>query len=155
MNVRHTAQKQYQAIIDHTARQLGQQLAVPREGWIATVRKGLGMSGAQLSKRLGVTRARISKLEQAEGEGGVTLKTMHAVAEALGCRFVYAIVPVGRIEDILREQARRKAQALVRRASTHMALESQSLSEAQNAEEVERIAQDLLHTMPADLWAEK
>ncbi|MBX6368926.1 MAG: mobile mystery protein A [Rhodospirillales bacterium] len=146
--------RQYQAIVNRAAGRVGS-LAVPPEGWVATVRKALGMSGAQLAERLGVTRARISQAERAEVEGGVTLKTMHAAAEAMGCRFVYAIVPKGRIEDIVAEQARKKARALVNRASGHMALESQPLSEEQNAEEAERIAESLLREMPADLWAEK
>jgi predicted DNA-binding mobile mystery protein A len=155
MSVKEIVLQQYQAIVDRAASRFGRQWAVPPEGWIATVRKALGMSGAQLAKRLGVTRARISQAERAEASGGVTLKTMRAAAEALGCRFVYAIIPEGRIEDVIAEQARRKAQALVGRASGHMALESQSLSETQNAQEAERIAQELLRTMPADLWADK
>jgi predicted DNA-binding mobile mystery protein A len=155
MSVKGTAIKQYQAMVDRAASRFAQQSAVLPEGWIATVRKALGMSGAQLAKRLSVTRARISKAEHAEAEGGVTLKTMQAAAEAMGCRFVYAIVPEGRIEDVIAAQARKKAQALVGRASDHMALESQSLSEAHNAEEAERIAQDLLRAMRADLWADK
>ena len=156
MSVRDTVTKQYQAIVDRAANQFGgQRPPLPSEGWIATVRKSLGMSGAQLAKRLGVTRARISQAERAEPGGGVTVKTMRTAAEAMGCRFVYAIVPEGRIEDVIAAQARKKAQALVSKARAHMALESQSLSEAQNAEEVERIARELIRAMPSDLWVDK
>lgn len=155
MDVKTIALKQYQAIVDRAAARHVGGIAVPPEGWIATVRRALGMSGAQLARRLGVTRARISKAERAEIQGGVTLRTMHAAAEAMGCRFVYAIVPDGQIEDVLAAQARRKAQALVRKASDHMALESQSLSEEQNAEEVERLARDLLRNMPSGLWSDR
>ena len=129
---------------------------MPSEGWIATARKALGMSAAQLARRLGLTRARVSQAEQAELLGGVTLKTMRAIAEALGCRFVYAIVPAeGRVEDAIVAQARRKAQALVTKASTHMALERQSLPEDKNRAEVERIANELVRTMPGDFWDDK
>ena len=155
MSVKEIAAKQYQAIVDRAATRFERDTGAPPEGWIATVRKALGMSGAQLARRLGVTRARISKAERAEVQGGVTLRTMHMAAEAMGCRFVYAIVPDGRIEDLLAAQARRKAQALVRKASDHMALESQSLSEEQNAEEVERLARDLLRNMPSGLWSDR
>jgi predicted DNA-binding mobile mystery protein A len=155
MSVKETVIKQYQAVVNRAAAGFLPAASLPPEGWIVTVRKALGMSGAQLAKRLGVTRARISQAERAEAEGGVTLKTMHAMAEAMGCRFAYAIIPEGRIEDLIAAQAHKKAQALVGKASSHMALESQSLSEAQNAEEVERIARDLLRTMPANLWADK
>lgn len=156
MSVRNTVTRQYQAIVDCAARRLGDEPpALPGEGWIATVRKALGMSGAQLAKRLGVTRARVSQAERAETDGGVTLRTMNTFAEAMGCRFVYAIVPEGRIEDVIEAQARKKAGMLVARASSHMALESQSLSEAQNAEEIERIARELVRTMPSTFWADQ
>lgn len=155
MNVKTVALRQYQAIVDRAAAGSAGEIGVPPEGWIATVRRALGMSGAELARRLGVTRARISKAERAEIQGGVTLRTMHAAAEAMGCRFVYAIVPDGRIEDVVAAQARRKAQALVRKASDHMALESQSLSAEQNAAEVERLAREFLRNAPSGLWSDK
>ena len=61
---------------------------MPGDGWIATIRKALGMSGAALARRLGVTRARVSQAERAEREGGITLKEMDEFAAAMGCRFV-------------------------------------------------------------------
>jgi predicted DNA-binding mobile mystery protein A len=156
MSVKDTATRHYLAIVDAAAARTGEKtLSTPPEGWIVTVRKALGMSGAQLAKRLGVTRARVSQAERAETDGGVTLKTMQTIAEAMGCRFVYAIVPDGRIRDVIAAQARKRAKALVAKASDHMALESQSLSDARNAEEVERIARDLIHTMPPDFWTDK
>lgn len=155
MSVKSTATKQYQAIINRAAASVVQKLGKPAEGWLATARKALGMSGSQLGKRLGLTRARISQAEQAEPSGGITLKTMQAAAGAMGCRFVYAIVPIdGNIEDVIAEQARKKAKALVGYAGTHMALEKQSLSEEQNRQEIERITSELISTMPADLWAD-
>ncbi len=127
---------------------------MPGDGWIATIRKALGMSGAALARRLGVTRARVSQAERAEREGGITLKAMDEFAAAMGCRFVYAIVPeAGRVEDIVSAQARRKAEALVARASGHMALERQALPAKKNRAEVERVARELMEDMPPDFWA--
>jgi predicted DNA-binding mobile mystery protein A len=155
MSVKNTVMRQYQAIVDRTAQGF-EQAPEPSEGWIATARKALGMSAAQLARRMGVTRARISQAEQAEQTGGVTLKTLHATAEAMGCRFVYAIVPPdGHIEDVIAAQAHSKASALVEKASAHMALENQSLSDAQNRDEIERMARELARTMPADFWNDK
>ena len=155
MSVKTAATKQYRAIVDRAATSAARDLSLPAEGWIATVRKALGMSGPQLGRRLGLTRARISQAEQAEPSGGITLKTMQSVAQAMGCRFVYAIVPAeGCIEDVITVQARKRAKALVERAAIHMALEKQSLSEAQNSNEIKRIAHELARTMPADLWAQ-
>lgn len=156
MSVRQTASQQYRGIVDRAAMAAGSKAMMrPPEGWIATARKALGMSGAQLARRLGVTRARVSQAEHAEIDGGVTLKTMEAFAEGMGCRFVYAIVPYdGRIGDLIEAQARRKAIPIVERAATHMALESQGLNADENRAEVDRIASDLMRTLPSDLWDE-
>lgn len=156
MNVKATVARQYQAIVNNAATSASRQLYPPAEGWIATTRKALGMSAADLARRLGLTRARISQAEQSELLGGTTLKTMQATAQAMGCRFVYAILPIeGSVEDLIALQARKQAQALVTRASTHMALESQSLSDDRNRTEVERIASELRQRMPANFWTDK
>ncbi|MBX3493608.1 MAG: mobile mystery protein A [Parvibaculum sp.] len=154
MTVKRLAAQQYRAIADRAAPLA--RVTLPDDGWIATVRKALGMSGAELARRLGVTRARVSQAEQAEREGGVSLKTMQAMAEAMGCRFVYAIVPVeGRIEGVVAAQARKKAEALVARASTHMALERQALPAKKNKAEVARVARALMEDPPPGFWSEK
>lgn len=156
MSVKEAATKQYQAIVDNAGASIGQQTSLPSEGWIATARKSLGMSAAQLARRLGVTRARVSQAERAEPFGGVTLRTMQATAEAMGYRFIYAIVPAeGRVEDVIAAQARKKAQKLVRNASAHMALERQSLPDEKNRAEVERVAGELVRAMPSDFWADE
>jgi predicted DNA-binding mobile mystery protein A len=153
MSVRDIVQQQYQRLVDSAASRSG--LQTPPEGWLRTVRKALGMSGPQLAKRMGVTRARVAQAEHAELSGGATLKSMQAAAEAMGCRFVYAVVPDNRIEDVIAAQARKKAMALVRTASTHMALESQNLSNEKIAAEVDRIANELAREMPPDFWSDK
>jgi predicted DNA-binding mobile mystery protein A len=152
MTVRNVVQHQYQRLVDDAAHCAA--LRMPPEGWLRTVRKALGMSGAQLARKMGVTRARVAQAEQAELTGGATLKSMQAAAEALGCRFVYAVVPEHRIEDVIEAQARKKALALVGTASVHMALESQTVPKERTAEEVERLARDLARDMPPDFWSD-
>jgi predicted DNA-binding mobile mystery protein A len=154
MTVKRAARQQYQAIVDRAATQAAE-MHRPPEGWLRTVRKALGMSGAQLARRMSVTRARIANAEITELGGSVTLKSMQAAAEAMGCRFVYAIVPVRTVEDIVIEQARKKAVAVVGAASTHMALESQTLADAKIAQEITRLTRDIVHEMPRNLWNDK
>lgn len=154
MNVRKTAIHQYRATVNRAASRLSG-LQMPAEGWVVTVRKALGMSGAQLARRLGVTRSAVSQTERQEAHGGVTIKHMHNIAEAMGCRFVYAIVPDGDIEHVVRAQAERKASGLVRRASGHMALEQQSLPAEKNRQQVEYLREGFLRDLPASLWDEK
>jgi len=136
MSVKQSVRQPYQVVADLAAAQ-----RLPR---LRTVRRALGMSGEQLGRRMGgLTRARISQIELAETAGTANLKAMQAMAEAMGCRFVYAIVPPGTFEDLIAAQARKKAESLV---------EGQKLSKNQMAQEVERLARDIAHTMPADLW---
>jgi predicted DNA-binding mobile mystery protein A len=153
MSVKTIVQQQYQRLVDGAAAHSG--LRTPPEGWLRTVRKALGMSGAQLAKKMGVTRARVAQAEQAELSGGTTLKSMQAAAEAMGCRFVYAVVPEKRIQDVITAQARKKAMALVGTASTHMALESQALPKDKIAQEVERLTREFAQEMPPNFWSDK
>lgn len=152
--VKSVVTRQYRHIVQQALSQaVG--LTVPPEGWLCTVRKALGMSGAQLARRLGVTRALINQTQKAELAGGVTLKTMQHMAEAMGCRFVYAIVPKeGGVDDLIRVQARKKAARLVAKTNTQMALEEQSLSSDQINYEIDRLVREMAEAMPSDFWDE-
>ena len=150
--VKDAAQRQYARALDKAAQQVAD-LKLPSEGWIRTTRKALGLSASELARRLGVTKPAIYQAERKEQDGGVTLQHMDRLADAMGGKFVYAIVPAtGQVEDILRNQAYRKAEAVVQRASSHMALEKQSLSSKQMKEEIERLAAQLLRERPSDFW---
>jgi len=157
MSIDKIVAKQYRDKVNQAVSQFGSlsmlpKHGLPKEGWLRTVRTALGMSGTQLAKKLGVTKARISKAEQDEPHGSVTLKTMHTMAEAMDCKFVYAIVPKQNVEDVIKERAIEKARAQVKTASTHMALEAQSLSKEQLEFEIERIAMQIMDKMPSDFW---
>lgn len=149
--VQDTAKRQAARFLDKAAEQLAG-LKPPRGGWIATMRKTLGMTAPALARRAGVTKSAIYQAERQEREGGVTIKHMEKLAAALGGRFVYAIVPEGSVDDIRRAQARAQAEALIKRASAHMALEKQALSTSQLSDEIERLAEDLMRDPPSDFW---
>jgi predicted DNA-binding mobile mystery protein A len=153
VTINKTIQKQYLDKVDQ-AFKLFSTFVLPAEGWLKTVRKALGMTGSQLAKRLKVTKARISRAEHDEPLGQVTLKSMQAMAEAMGCRFVYAIVPDKPVEQILKQRALVKAREKVKAASVQMALEGQALDEEQLAYEIERVAVEMVAERPADLWGD-
>lgn len=154
MSVKDAARKQYVRIADAAAGQLAT-LRKPSEGWLVTLRKALGMSGAEVAARMGVSRNAIYQAERNEKDGAITLKQMEKLAEALGGRFVYAIIPEGGVDEVVRLQARRKAEARIRRASSHMALESQSLSAQQTRQKIDDLTEELLREMPPDFWEVK
>lgn len=151
VSVRIAVRRQYEELVDRVAKRLAD-TQVPQEGWIRTVRKALGMSGPQLARRLGVTKAAIYQAERREQAGEVTIKYLETVAQGLGCRFVYAFVPELSVKETIRAQAHRKAMAIVGRANTHMALEQQAVSSARNRTEVERLVEEMLSEQPSDFW---
>ena len=120
MNIKAKARKQYQAIIDRAAASQLQQVELPKEGWIASARKALGLSAAQLARALGKSRANIVAVERSEQDGRANLRTIKTMAEAMGCKLVYAIIPAsGSVEGIIEQQARKKAEALVNQGTFH------------------------------------
>lgn len=151
MGIDRIVAKHYRDKVNRAYHQLGA-LSLPPEGWLRTVRHALGMSGPQLAKRLGVTKARVSKAEKDELTGSVTLKTMQSMAEAMNCRFVYAVIPSEEIEGVIKRRALQRAREQVKSASTHMALEAQTLSDEQLSFEIERLANEMVAKMPSNLW---
>ena len=154
MGIQAVVLKQYREKVNQAVRQFAY-ISFPPEGWLKTTRQALGMTGSQLAKRLGVTKGRVSQAETAELEGGVTLKTMHGMAEAMNCRFIYAIVPEQEIELVIKDRAIKKAKERVKAASTQMALEAQALSEEKLSAEIDRIAGELVDKLPADFWSDE
>ena len=124
----------------------------PPKGWIRAIRDALGLSTRQLGDRLGVSKSRITRIEQDEVGGSVTLKTMRRVADAFGCVFVYGFVPRTTLEDTLRNQARQVAKKRMLRVAHTMALEDQGLSEGEQKRAFETAVDELFRTMPKSLW---
>ena len=124
----------------------------PKEGWIRTLRKALGMSSPQLAKRLVISKSQASQMERMEVEDRITLKQLRRVAGAFDCDLVYAIVPRKPVEDMIDDRARLKAQQLVSKTDVQMKLEAQQLSNEQLQKQVAIEAERLAREMPRDLW---
>jgi len=128
------------------------QNVIPVKGWIRAIREALGMSGKQLASRLNVSQPRISRLEQDEVSGVVSLNTMRQAAEALDCVFIYAIVPRTTLEETVRAQARKVAEARAKRVSHSMLLEEQNLSVEEQRASFSDAVEALVREMPKELW---
>lgn len=113
----------------------------PPKGWVRAIRDALGMSTSELADRLGVTQQAVSKLEAAERHGAVTIDRLEEVAQALGCRLEYTLVPERPLDEMVHEQARRKAREIVDPVGHSMALEGQDVD---LDDEVERVAAGLV-----------
>ena len=131
---------------------VAKQTPLPAKGWIRAIREALGMSGKQLARRLNVSQPRIPKLEQDEVSGSVSLKTMRQAAEAMGCVFVYAIVPRTSLESNVRAQACAVAETRMQSVSHTMMLEAQSLSADEQRASLAAAVEELVREMPKELW---
>ena len=124
----------------------------PRKGWISEIRRALDMSARQLASRLNVTSPAVSQYEKGEVNRTITLETLEKVAAALGCEFVYALVPKVSLDDLLQRQARRVATKMIERTSHSMHLEQQDVSENEIKKQIEDLTQQLLADRPRTLW---
>jgi predicted DNA-binding mobile mystery protein A len=124
----------------------------PKEGWIRTLRKALGMSSPQLAQRLGISRAQASQMERMEVEDRITLKQLRRVAGNLDCELVYALVPRKSVAEMVRDRARLKARQLVQKTDVQMRLEQQQLSKEKLQDQVAYETERLVREMPRNLW---
>jgi predicted DNA-binding mobile mystery protein A len=128
---------------------------VPPSGWIKAIRGALGMTSRQLAERVGVQQSSITRLEERESLGKVTLELLARAAQAMNCKLIYAVVPndrYGDLEMIVDERARALAQQLVRRADHSMRLEQQGSDAPDLANQVDSLAADLKSRMDSRIW---
>lgn len=116
----------------------------PRSGWIRAIRDALGMSTRELAKRADLSAARISQIEKAERDRSLTLANLERIADALGCRVEYVLVPHQPLDDIVRQQARKKAAAEVAGVDHTMALEDQRPEIESTRQRIDELAQRLV-----------
>lgn len=127
----------------------------PPKGWLRAIRDALGLTTVQLSRRLGVSQPWITELEQAEVSGTVTLQTLQRAAEALGCRFVYALIPEKPLAETVRERAELVAERQLASVEHTMRLEDQSVKNKTARDNLRRQFINELLRRPARLWDEK
>ncbi len=128
-------------------------LQSPKYGWIRSIRQALGMTANDLAGRLGLSSPnRIYALEKGEVSGATTLKSLRRAAEALNCNLVYAFVPKQSLDQTVQEQARRVAEHRVNRIGQTMRLENQEVSERENRNLVERLAEEYTRRPPKQFW---
>jgi predicted DNA-binding mobile mystery protein A len=121
-------------------------------GWIKAIREALGMSTAQLGKKVGIDQSRISRLENAEIENNLKLSSLKKIAEGLNMKFVYGFLPNDTLENIMYEQAKKIALERMKNVNHTMKLEGQELSDEQKKKTLEDLIQKILIEEPKDFW---
>lgn len=116
-------QQQIDRSLEHF--QAAQDISRPPKGWIRAIREALGISSGELAKRMGTSRQLPLQLEKSEAEDRITLKSLRAVADALECDLVYALVPRAKsLAELAKARALAEARNLVARVEHSMALDS-------------------------------
>jgi predicted DNA-binding mobile mystery protein A len=150
---------QHRGVTPYSRRRLGERLAVftgaaprPPSGWTKAIRESLGISTAQLAERLGVSQPSVIDLERREAGERITLASLKRAAEALECTLVYALVPKAPLEEMVRDAARRAAEAELAASLHSMGLEDQAPRARDRREMVERLTAEIAEAGGRRLW---
>ena len=121
----------------------------PVRGWIKAIRGALGMSTAQLARRLGVSQPSVVALEQSEAKGSIELATLRRAAAALDCTLVYALIPNQPLEAKVRDRARAFTRRRMEPVEHSMLLEDQGVTPKDTDARLDEI---MRQTNPRFFW---
>lgn len=127
----------------------------PPRGWVRAIREALGMTTAQLGKRIGVTQSRAFDIEKGEVAGKITLDSLERAAHALDCRLVYALVPREPLEPLAQERALKRARNKLTSTSHSMALEDQRVNPQDEESQIRELARRFLEKSGSALWEDE
>ncbi len=114
-------------------------------------RRELGISQAALADRSGVSLPTVHRILSGHGSAA-SLENIMAITQVLGMDL--EAVPLFDAQEILEEQARKKAEKLVRMVQSTSALEAQGVSARQIGLMIKKTIQELLAGSRRRLWAE-
>jgi predicted DNA-binding mobile mystery protein A len=126
----------------------------PLRGWIKAIREALGMTTAQLARRIGVSQPRVVTIEKAEKDSSITMESLERTARALNCRVVYALIPKKPLIDLVDERARIVARKRLQSTRHSMALEGQIVDASDEEEQLKVMIRRLIEKAGSQLWEE-
>ena len=126
---------------------------VPPEGWVRAIREALGMTNLQLASRLGGRAAQtVEAMQKNEVSGAISLRTLRALAEAMECRLIYAVVPKKSLAKVRRDKARVIAARLLGDAVRPVGTEDREARESSEQAALDALVQQLLAGPRKKLW---
>jgi predicted DNA-binding mobile mystery protein A len=114
----------------------------PEGGWIRAVREALDITNTQLAARLGMQPQSVADIQSAELGESIKIQTLRKLAEALGCKLVYAIVPEKPLKEVREGKIAGLAGEITRR------LTEVAPSDAKNKKELERLLKRFIAKNP-------
>jgi transcriptional regulator with XRE-family HTH domain len=77
----------------------------PTNGLLHAVREALRVPIKEIAEKMGVSPSNVFELEEREGTGSIMLRSLGRMAEAMGCKVVYGVVPAdGKTLEALAEE---------------------------------------------------
>lgn len=130
-----------------------QEVALPPNGWIYSIRQGINMSLRQLGQRLSITPQSVKEIEEREKNGTISLKVLRQVANALDMDFVYGFVPrENTLEAMVTKKAKELATRIVERTSIQMGLEDQKNTDERIEKAINERTDEIKRELPRYLW---
>jgi predicted DNA-binding mobile mystery protein A len=126
--------------------------ACPPRGWVKAIREALGMTTAQLGKRLGVSQPRTVAIEKAESTGSITLDSLERAAQALDCRLVYALVPRKPLDELVTERADMLAKKRIKTTRHAMKLKAQDVDARDENKQLRILIEKIIAQGGSKLW---
>ncbi len=117
---------------------------------INMIMETLGLTQAQLAKKIDSTERSISRIEKGTMIPNVAL--LQKIAEVLNTELKIILVPKKNINDLLNEKAFKKAKELVNSAKNNSVLELQGPSVRSVNTEIEKLQKELLEKKRNILW---
>ena len=130
-----------------------EEIVVPPNGWIYSIRQAINMSLRQLGNRLSITPQSVKEIEEREKNRTVSLKVLQQVASALNMNFVYGFIPKDySLEKMIEKRANELATQIVQRTSINMSLEDQRNSDERIKRAIMDKTEEIKNEMPKYIW---
>lgn len=130
-----------------------QNIVMPPNGWIFSIRQGINMSLRQLGNRLSISPQSVRAIETREKDGSVSLNVLRRVGNALEMDFVYGFVPHDQtLEKMIEKKATELATRIVERTSIQMALEDQKNTDKRLKKAINEKTGEIIRKLPRYLW---
>jgi predicted DNA-binding mobile mystery protein A len=91
----------------------------PKNGWIRLMREALGLSLADVAKRVGIHRQNVLSFQKSEETEHITIRNLRRIAEAMDCELVYYIIPRRKaIVDLARTYAEARGTGVIKKGKS-------------------------------------
>jgi predicted DNA-binding mobile mystery protein A len=115
----------------------------------------LGLTTAQLAKKIGTQAPGINQFENNEITKKATLGSLDRAARAMNCQLVWAIIPgpgYGSLSEIVEYRAGKLAEKIVKTVDQTMNLEAQGIHSEISAKKIIELTMDLIRDGDSRIW---